>query len=163
VNSSADRYFASAASSNQDWVSVASPSASSSLLTKAALYAAAPKPPRSLLLRLASCDGFGRLMRNVHRQRDLARIRISFVLLRERFDRRSSLETISRFCFYQSPITSHFSQFRSRHRQPREDPLHNRLARNRLRFRFVANDNAMTQNVGTDALDVLRCDVAASI
>ena len=51
----------------------------------------------------------------------------------------------------------------SRHRQSRENPLDNRLARDRLCFRFVANDDAMAQNVGTDALDVLRCDVAASV
>jgi hypothetical protein len=53
--------------------------------------------------------------------------------------------------------------FRSRHRQSRKNAFYNRLARNRLRFRFVANDNAMTQDVGADALNVLRCDVAASI
>src|SRR4029077_3938662 len=60
-----------------------------------------------------------------------------------------------------SALTSH--NFKSRHRQSCENPLDDRLARNRLRFRFVANDNAMTQNVGTDALDVLRCDIAASV
>src|SRR5438477_12239966 len=62
---------------------------------------------------------------------------------------------------YQSPLTSH--RFKSRHRQPRENPFHDRLTRNRLSFLYVANDNAMTKNVGTDALDVLRCDVAASV
>jgi hypothetical protein len=61
------------------------------------------------------------------------------------------------------PLTAHLSPAHSRHRQPREDPFYNRLARNRLRFRFVANDNAVTQNVGTDALDVLGRNVAASI
>ena len=45
----------------------------------------------------------------------------------------------------------------------RKNPLDNRLARNRLCFRFVADDDAMAQNVGTNALDVLRCDVAASV
>src|SRR4029077_10981282 len=51
----------------------------------------------------------------------------------------------------------------SRHRQSCKNPLDNRLARNRLCFRFVANDNAMTQDIGADALDVLRGDVAASV
>jgi hypothetical protein len=63
--------------------------------------------------------------------------------------------------FNVSRLTSH--KFKSRHRQSRENALYNSLARNRLRFRFVANDDAVTQNIGTDALDVLRCNVAASI
>ena len=32
-----------------------------------------------------------------------------------------------------------------------------------FRFRFVAHDDAMAQNVGADALDVLRRDVAAAV
>src|SRR5437763_1099406 len=60
-------------------------------------------------------------------------------------------------------ISNHLSLFALRHRQARKNPLNNRLACNRFRFCLVADDDAMTQNIRTDALDVLRRDVAATI
>ena len=51
----------------------------------------------------------------------------------------------------------------SRHRQSGKNPLDDGLARDRLRLGFVADDDAVAQHIGADALHVLRRDVAAAV
>src|SRR5206468_9794869 len=51
----------------------------------------------------------------------------------------------------------------SRHRQPGKDSLDDGLARHRLSLGFVADDDAVPQHVGADALHVLWRDVAAPV
>src|SRR5437764_9608243 len=55
------------------------------------------------------------------------------------------------------------SQVRSRHWQAGENSIDNRFTCDRFRFRFVTDDDAVTQHVSADALDVLRRDVAAAV
>src|SRR5215211_8752652 len=51
----------------------------------------------------------------------------------------------------------------SRHRQPRKNSFDDDLTRHGLSLGFVADDDAMAQHVGADALHVLWRDVAAPV
>src|SRR4029077_8688360 len=51
----------------------------------------------------------------------------------------------------------------SRNRQSCKNSIDDGLTRHRLGLSFVADDDAMAQHVGPDALHVLRCDVAAAV
>ncbi len=51
----------------------------------------------------------------------------------------------------------------SRHRESGENSLDDGLTRHRLSLGFIADDDAMAQHVGADALHVLRRDVAAPV
>src|SRR2546423_1811755 len=63
------------------------------------------------------------------------------------------------------PFTSHRSLFTtpSRHRQASEYSVDYRLAGDRLRLRLIADDDAVAQDIGADALYVLRRNVATAI
>ena len=52
---------------------------------------------------------------------------------------------------------------KSRHRQPSKNPLDNGLARDCFRLGFVTDNDAVPQHVGTNALYVLRRDLAAPV
>ena len=84
-------------------------------------------------------------------------------MLLARLDILSDLETTlqapSLITVHRSLITS----TGSRHRQSRENSLDNGLAGDRFRLGFVADDDAMPQDVRADALYVLRRDVAAAV
>src|SRR5687768_16858629 len=53
------------------------------------------------------------------------------------------------------------ASFQSGNRQASEDSLDDLFARDLFRFRFVADDDAMTKHVGADTLHIVRSDIAA--